>query len=110
MRIGDKIRTLRKNSGMSQEVLAQKLNVNRNCLSRVETGKVDPTITMVKEIAVIFKIDIASLVDLKTSSLDYEQKIKYITDGCYQLTEKDLDFVMRVVSVLSEEYVKRSSN
>ena len=95
---------------MSQEVLAQKLNVNRNGLSRVETGKVDPSITMVKQIAEIFNVDIASLADVRTNSLSYNEKIKIIKDGCYYLTDKDLDFIIRIISVMREEYVRRSSD
>lgn len=110
MKIGEKIQSLRKSSGMSQEVLAQKLNVNRNCLSRIETGKVDPTITMVKEISTIFNVDIASLADMKSRSLSYDEKIKLINDGCYYLTDKDLDFIVRMISVMREEYVKRAND
>lgn len=110
MKIGEKIKILRKSSNISQEVLAQRLNVNRNCLSRVETGKVDPTITMVKDIATIFNVDIASLVDMKSGSMSYDDKIKLITEGCYYLTDKDLDFVIRMISIMREEYVRRSSD
>lgn len=110
MGIGEKIRTLRKSNNISQEVLAQKLNVNRNCLSRVETGKVDPTITMVMDVANIFDVDIASLVGMRQNSVSFEEKIKLITDGCYNLTEKDLDFILRMISIMREEYVRRSSD
>lgn len=110
MKIGEKIRSLRKSNGMSQEVLAQKLNVNRNLLSRVETSKIDPTFSLVKDISIIFNVDIASLADIKTSSISHEDKLKEINDGCYYLTDKDLDLVIRMVSVLREEYVKRSNN
>ena len=39
VKIGDKIQSLRKNNSMSQEELAAELRINRNCLSRIETGK-----------------------------------------------------------------------
>lgn len=110
MKIGEKIQTLRKSNGISQEVLAQRLNVNRNCLSRVETCKVDPTISMVLDISAIFNVSVESLLGVKDNSISYEEKIKEITDGCYYLTNKDLDFVLRMVSILREEYVKRSNN
>lgn len=108
MKIGEKIQSLRKSSGMSQEVLAQKLNVNRNLLSRVETGKNDPDFSLVVNVSKIFNVDIASLADLDNKSLSYEDKIKEINDGCYYLTDNDLDLVIRMISVLKEEYVKRS--
>ena len=80
MKIGEKIQSLRKSSGMSQEVLAQKLNVNRNLLSRVETGKNDPDFSLVVNVSKIFNVDIASLADLDNKSLSYEDKIKEIND------------------------------
>ncbi|MBQ2119841.1 MAG: helix-turn-helix transcriptional regulator, partial [Peptococcaceae bacterium] len=38
MKLGDKILMLRKKEGMSQEQLAEKLNVSRQAISRWESG------------------------------------------------------------------------
>ncbi len=38
MKLGEKIVELRKSAGMSQEDLAEKLNVSRQAVSRWETG------------------------------------------------------------------------
>ena len=43
MDFGSKIQMLRKNQGMSQETLAAILKINRNNLSRIETGKSEPS-------------------------------------------------------------------
>ena len=43
MKLGEKIKSLRKSKGISQEELAAMLKINRNYLSRVETGKSEPT-------------------------------------------------------------------
>ena len=61
VKIGDKIQSLRKNNSMSQEELAAELRINRNCLSRIETGKSEPSIAVVKNISKLFDIDISSL-------------------------------------------------
>ena len=42
MKLGEKIKYLRKSKGISQEELATMLKINRNFLSRIETGKSDP--------------------------------------------------------------------
>ena len=39
MKLGEKIKQLRKSKGISQEELAVMLKINRNYLSRIETGK-----------------------------------------------------------------------
>ena len=64
VKIGDKIQSLRKNNSMSQEELAAELRINRNCLSRIETGKSEPSIAVVKNISKLFDIDISSLIDM----------------------------------------------
>jgi transcriptional regulator with XRE-family HTH domain len=48
---GDRIRRLRKRSGMTQMELAEMLGVNRSYLSQVEAGKRDPGLRLVKSIA-----------------------------------------------------------
>ena len=56
MKLGEKIKQLRKSKGISQEELASTLKINRNFLSRIETGKSEPTASMLKNIAKIFKL------------------------------------------------------
>lgn len=48
MKLGEKIKSLRKSKGVSQEELAAMLKINRNYLSRVETGKSEPTAGILK--------------------------------------------------------------
>ena len=43
MKLGEKIKLLRKSKNISQDQLASMLNINRNYLSRVETGKSEPS-------------------------------------------------------------------
>lgn len=106
MKLGDKIKLLRKSKGISQEALAALLKVNRNYLSRVETGKSEPTATILKQIAEIFNIDLNSLLEINTNNQDNGEKIKYIINSCKYLHEKDLDFIVRIITVMKEEYVK----
>ena len=37
----------------------------------------------------------------------HEEKIKYVIENCKLLPETDLDFLVRVISLMKEEYVKR---
>mgnify|MGYP003295613078 CR=1 FL=1 len=89
MNFGTKVQMLRKNHGLSQEKLAIILNINRNYLSRIETSKSEPTLSVVRDIAKYFNIDVASLMNIEdiTSSKD---KIKQITEGCNHLLDNDL--------------------
>ena len=105
MKLGEKIKQLRKSKGISQEDLASMLKINRNYLSRIETGKSEPTSGVLKHIAEIFSVDLNSLLDIVDEDKNTD-KIKYIVDNCKYLHDKDLDFIVRVMSIMREEYVK----
>jgi len=82
MKLGEKIKYLRKSKGISQEELATMLKINRNFLSRIETGKSDPNAGILKSIAQIFNVDLNSLLDINNSEEQGIDKIKYITEYC----------------------------
>lgn len=107
MEFGSKIQMLRKNQGISQENLAAILKINRNNLSRIETGKSEPTLSIIKNIVNYFGVDVVSLMDLEQKSMDNKEKIKKITEECNYLLDSDLDFILRLISVMKEEYVKK---
>lgn len=69
MNINEKILLLRKKEGLSQEGLAEKLNVTRQTVSNWELGQTTPDIQQAKNIAQIFKI---SLDDLTDNKLEFE--------------------------------------
>lgn len=106
MKLGEKIKEIRKTKNISQESLASMLQVNRNYLSRIETGKSEPSSTILKHIAEIFNIDLNTLLDINTNVLENNEKINYIINSCKTLHDKDLDFLVRIISVMKEEYVK----
>ena len=63
MEIGNKIYELRKKEGLSQEQLAEKLNVTRQTISKWELNETVPDIKQAKEISKIFKISLDELVN-----------------------------------------------
>lgn len=110
MEFGEKVKLLRRKHDLSQDSLATILKINRNCLSRIETGKSEPSLSVIRDIAEYFKVDVASLMDVNGEKLDTKEKIKRITDGCQYLMDNDLDFLIRVISVMREEYVKHEDS
>lgn len=107
MDFGTKVQMLRKSHNLSQENLAMILNINRNCLSRIETGKSEPSLSVIRDIAKYFHVDVASLVNVHMNEDSVLEKIQKINDDCHYLIEDDLDFIIRVISIMREEYVKR---
>ena len=98
---------LRKSHSLSQEKLAEILKINRNYLSRIETGKSEPTLSIIKNIVDYFNVDVASLMDIKNNNLNTKDKIKKINEECSYLLDNDLDLILRIISVMREEYVKK---
>ena len=73
MNIGNKIYELRKKSNLSQEQLAEKLNVTRQTISKWELNETTPDINQAKEISKIFKISLDDLVDNDIQSMLLEK-------------------------------------
>lgn len=65
MNINEKILLLRKKAGLSQESLAEKLNVTRQTVSNWELGQTTPDILQAKELSKIFKVSLDDLTDNK---------------------------------------------
>lgn len=62
MNIGDKLVELRKKKGLSQEDLAEKLNVTRQTISKWELNETSPNISQAKEISRLFNVSLDELV------------------------------------------------
>lgn len=61
VRLGNRVRDLRKKRGLTQVELAEMLGVDRSYLSEIETGKKDPSLRVLKTIADGFKLSLAQL-------------------------------------------------
>ena len=59
--LGENLKALRKQKGMSQEVMAQQLNVVRQTVSKWEQGLSVPDAQMLTRIAELFEVPVSSL-------------------------------------------------
>ncbi len=59
----NRIRELRGERGWSQALLAEKLDVSRQSVNAIETGKYDPSLPLAFKIARIFGISIEAIFD-----------------------------------------------
>lgn len=60
-KLGQKIRILRAQKGYSQEFLAEKADGDKGYISNIESGKANPSITYLKQIAEALECDITEL-------------------------------------------------
>lgn len=78
MTIAEKIKKLRKDNNMTQEDLAEKLNVSRQTISKWETNVVIPDADNIVSICKLFNITTDELLDYKVESV--QRKIQFIID------------------------------
>lgn len=52
-RIGDRIRTWRRKAGMTPAALAEKIGVAREVIANLETGKIEPALDLIENIALV---------------------------------------------------------
>ena len=73
IRLGEKIKTLRKQKNMSQEVLAQVLGVTFQAVSKWETGAAMPDVSMIPAIARFFEVSTDELFDF--NRIEQEEQV-----------------------------------
>ncbi len=106
MDFGQKLKEIRKNEGLSQEQLAEKIGVSRQAITKWETGKGMPDIENMMILAEIFK---TTLDDLVSQSIQQSAKKPpvYHSETSYdieQLTHFDMNIgTARSLTVLTGE-------
>ncbi len=68
-KFGMRVRQLRLAAGLTQEDLAHRCGLFRTYMSRIETGRANPTLTMVDALATSLKVPIASLFETDMSGV-----------------------------------------
>lgn len=82
IKIGEKIRTLRKTKNISQEILAQYLGVTFQAVSKWENGSALPDVTMIPAIASFFEVSTDELFDF--NRVETERKVQ---QACWNIAE-----------------------
>ena len=87
MKLGEKIRFLRKQHGMSQEYLAEKLGVSFQAISKWETGLSLPDVALIPAIASFFCVTTDDLFDFDLYEIN--KKVDGIVDEWHELFVKE---------------------
>ena len=91
MGLGNKILNLRKNLNLSQEQLAERLNVTRQTISKWELEETTPDIKQAKKLSEIFKVSLDELLDTDIRDTVVEKVSN---------TEKLTNMVVKIVKVI----------
>lgn len=103
MKFGDNLRKLRKSRKLSQEDLAEKMQVSRQSVSKWETGDAYPEMNNILELCKIFHCHINELVNdsiIDVDSLDEEIKVKVVKFKNDQ--QKKMKGLSKAISIFSK--------
>ena len=78
IRIGEFLRELRKEKGLTQEQLAEQFNVSRRSVSRWETGSNLPDLSILVELAEFYDVDIKEIIDGARKSEMMNEEVKEV--------------------------------
>lgn len=70
MDVAERIKRIRKEKGLSQQEVADKLSMNRVQYNRIETGKSDPTMNILQRIANVLDIDVVEFFEAKNNGTE----------------------------------------
>lgn len=112
--LGERLALLRKEKGLTQEELAQALNITRSALSLYEIGKRDPDTETLRKIAGFFNVSVDYLLG-RTDIRNPEEKIKQAISDDPELLEfwevlsqrDDLQLLFKQTKDLPPQDVKR---
>jgi transcriptional regulator with XRE-family HTH domain len=93
--LGENIKTLRKQKGYSQEILAEQLNVVRQTVSKWEKGLSVPDAEMLSKIAELFEIPVSDLLGSRISESD---------------STTESNEVAKQLAILNEQLARQSRN
>ena len=99
--IGERIKRARKNQGITQETMAERLNVSIGYISQVERGITKISLDLLGAISSILDVDIAYFVsESAIHSNDYMDS--ELSNEFRKLNEKKKKFILKVIQITNE--------
>ena len=102
MNIGNKIRELRKQRGITQEQLAESIGISFQAVSKWENNIALPDITLVPVLASYFGVSMDELFDFNLKEI--EQAVRIITEKAYQYRESNPAESRRIIEEGLKKY------
>ena len=121
LQIGNRIKQLRRQKGITQEMLGNMLNVSAQAVSKWENGSTMPDIQLLPELAVLFGVSIDALFSLSDDKRmdridNMLEDLRFIPEADFAASEQFLkektfseESKARATLLLAQLYVKRSN-
>lgn len=107
--IGDRIRNIRNQCGLSQEQLALKANINKSYMGQIERGEENPTIGTLEKIACVLEVPFQELFMFEGSK-DFVKSSTYSDKILHQLhgrSQKDQEVVYQFIKDFLRSWDKK---
>lgn len=111
--LNDNVKYLRKEKGISQQELADKIGIDRSTISRIENNEIETTIPIVEKIAKYFNIEFADLVskDLTTGKNKIIDELELLFSKHKDiLTDDDKETMKFLIKKRIREIDKQNNN
>jgi len=95
--LGARIKELRRLRGLSQEKLAETINIDPKHLSRIEVGKSYPSLDTLEGIAIALKVELKDLFEFLHQKKSSQELAKDICSLLKEAEEDKLQLVLKVV-------------
>lgn len=101
VKIGSLLKELRKEKGLTQEQLAEHFYVSSRSVSRWETGKNMPELSLLVELADFYDVDIREIINGERKSENMNQNEKDTLRKVADYAENEKDIIMKRVRIIS---------
>ena len=102
-KIGQKIRKIRKAHGLSQEELAEKVNISTTHMSHIETGNTKLSLTVFVDIAAALEVRTDDLLDTATTSTSLDE-IATVLERCTAQEAKVIADVVKATKLSMDKH------
>ena len=99
--IGNRIKTERKKCGLTQEALAEKLDVSIGYVSQVERGITKISLDLLSEISAVLKCDVSALITESAVNSDTYMKSELL-NATSSLSPAKRKILLEFIKLLSE--------
>lgn len=100
-KIGYFLKELRKAKNLTQEQLAEKLNVSGRTVSRWETGHNMPDISLLVELAEFYDVSIPEIIDGERKSGAMKKEVKEVAEKMSDYAGAEKEFLLKEIRNLS---------
>ena len=95
IRIGEFLKELRKEKGITQEEFAEKLNVSGRSISRWETGSSMPDISLLVQISEFFDVSIPEIINGERKSESMNEEVKAVADKLSDYANAEKETILK---------------